>query len=54
MRDHYLYKKYTIQALLNELDIIELFEQPGKRYRIGEITKIQQTFFEYLDMKIPM
>jgi len=53
MGDHDLYKKYTMQALLDELDIIELFEQPGKRCRIGEITKKQQTLFECLDVEIP-
>ena len=53
MGDHDLFKKYTMQALLDELDIIELFEQPGKRCRIGEITKKQQTLFECLGVEIP-
>lgn len=43
MGDHNLYKDYTLQGLLDELDIIELFKQPGKKPRVGEITKKQQT-----------
>ena len=42
MRDTNLYKNYTLQGLLDELDIIERFEQPGKKYHIGEITEKKQ------------
>jgi|GEM_PF-6945974 len=39
MRDNDLYKTYTLQGLLDELDIIERFEHPGHRPHVGEMTK---------------
>lgn len=34
-----LFKNYTIQEVLDELDIIECFEQPRRQRRLGEVTK---------------
>ena len=42
-----VYKQYTIRELLDELDIIERFEQPGKKYHIGEMTKKQLELYEF-------
>lgn len=53
MWDHNLYKEYTMQELLDELDIIELFKQPGKKARVGEITKKQRVHFERLGVDVP-
>jgi hypothetical protein len=53
MCDNDLFKNYTMQELLDELDIIERFEQPGRRYRIGEITKKQMNLYICLGVKIP-
>lgn len=53
MGDHNLYKEYTMQGLLDELDIIELFKQPGKKSRVGEITKKQQALFKCLGVEVP-
>lgn len=39
MRDNNLFKDYTMQELLDELDVIERFEQPGHKHHPGEITK---------------
>lgn len=48
MSDRDLFKDYTMQELLDELDldIIEYFEQPGRKRRIGEMTKKQASLFE--------
>jgi len=43
-----LYKNYTLQGLLDELDVIEKFTQPGKTSVIGEVTKKQQELFQKL------
>ncbi|MCX6055605.1 MAG: hypothetical protein NTZ74_11955 [Chloroflexi bacterium] len=43
----------TLQKLLDELDIIERFEQPGKNDRIGEVTKKQQELYEFLGVDAP-
>ena len=39
MQKKNLFKKYTMQELLDEFDIIECFEQPGLKLRVGEVTK---------------
>ncbi|MEG0513582.1 MAG: IS1634 family transposase [Clostridia bacterium] len=41
-------KSYTMQELLDELDVIECFEQPGVTRRIGEITSKQKMLYENL------
>ncbi|MCX6053613.1 MAG: transposase, partial [Chloroflexi bacterium] len=48
-----LFGKYTLQELLDELDMIERFEQPGKKERIGEVTKKQQELYESLGVDAP-
>jgi transposase len=53
MSDHQLFGKYTLQELLDELDIIERFEHPGKEYFIGEVTKKQQDLYESLGIDAP-
>ncbi len=53
MNDHNLFKNYTMQEVLDNLDIIERFEQPGRKHRIGEITKKQAHLFECLGVALP-
>jgi len=53
MQDNDLFKKYTIQGLLDEFDIIECFEQPGAQIRIGEITKRQMALYETIGISPP-
>ena len=53
MSDQGLYKTYTMQQLLDELDVIECFEQPGCAMRIGEITKKQEALYHKLDVVPP-
>lgn len=53
MSDHNLFKNYTMQELLDNLDIIERYEQPGRKHRIGEITKKQAHLFECLGVAVP-
>lgn len=33
------YKNYTMQELLDELDVIAAFKNPGSALRVGEVTK---------------
>jgi len=51
MQDKGLYRKYTMQSLLDELDVIECFRQPGKDLYIGEVLSRQKQI--YLDMDVP-
>ncbi|MDO9533739.1 MAG: IS1634 family transposase [Bacillota bacterium] len=53
MHDKNLYKDYTLQELLDELDVIERFEQPGHRHHIGEMTKKQMELYRYLEVEVP-
>ena len=53
MRDNELYKDYTLQGLLDELDIIERFEQPGKKHHIGEMTKKQLKIYQLFGIDPP-
>ena len=42
MQDAGLFEKWTLQGLLDELDIIEQFESPEHGRLLGEITKKQK------------
>ena len=48
MQEKKLFKDYTMTRLLDELDIIECFQQPGKEPFIGEILNRQKQL--YLDL----
>jgi len=53
MQDKNLFKKYTMYQLLDELDIIECFEQKGRKLRVGEMTKTQREIYNALDVIPP-
>ena len=42
-----------MQGLLDEFDVIECFEQPGKQLRLGEITKRQIELYEQIEILSP-
>lgn len=54
MQDKNLFKQYTMQELLDEFDIIECFEQPGFKLRVGEVTKRQIEFYKAMDIAPPV
>ncbi len=53
MQDKNLFKKHTMQELLDELDIIECFEQTGRALRIGKVTKQQAELYEAMEIALP-
>jgi transposase len=53
MREHKLFRNYTLQSLLDALDIIELYEYEGHRPHLSEITQKQKYLFECLDVPAP-
>ncbi|SFE98934.1 IS1634 family transposase, partial [Trichococcus pasteurii] len=53
MSEKELYKNYTMQELLDELDIIEAFENPGSALRVGEVTKKQSQLYNTLGVVPP-
>ena len=48
-----LFKDYTIQTLLDKIDVIECFEYPNTKLRVGEILEKQKEIFEAMDVDIP-
>ncbi|KAF0194133.1 MAG: transposase IS4 [Bacillota bacterium] len=38
-----LFKDYTMQGLLDQLDVIECFESPGQALRVGELLEAKET-----------
>ena len=53
MQDAKLFDKWTLQGLLDELDVIELFEAPGHGSVLGEITEKQKDIYAALGVQIP-
>ena len=53
MQDKNLFKSHTMQGLLDEFDVIECFEQPGRELRLGEITKRQMELYEQMEILLP-
>ncbi len=47
MQEKDIFKKYSLTDLLDKLDVIECFEQPGKVLRVGEmVEKQEQLYFD--------
>lgn len=53
MQEAKLFQKWTIQTLLDELDVIELFEAPGCGRLLGEVTKKQEALYVSLGVDPP-
>ena len=53
MQNHNLYSQWTLQGLLDELDVIECFEVPGYSPILGEITKQQSDIYAAMDVESP-
>ena len=53
MRDNSLYKNFTLQGLMDEIDIIERYERPGKKPHVGEMTKRQLMIFDAMGVAPP-
>ena len=53
MQDNGLFKQYTLATLLDQLDLIECFEAPGYRMRVGEVLTKQKEIYTALGVKPP-
>jgi len=45
MQDKLLFGKYTLQGILDQLDVIECFSRPGRDLVLGEVTKHQRELY---------
>ncbi len=53
MQEKQLFKKYTLQTLLDKLDIIECFEHPKRKLRVGEVLQKQKEIYQDLGIQAP-
>jgi len=53
MDENGLFSNYTMQSLLDELDIIEYYQQPGKTHHLSEITEKQKELYRLMDVEVP-
>ena len=53
MDENGLFSDYTMQSLLDELDVIEYYQQPGKAHHLSEITGKQRKLYELMDVPVP-
>lgn len=53
MQEANLFEKWTLQGVLDELDVIELFEAPEQGRILGEITKKQTEIYQALGVNTP-
>lgn len=53
MQDQGMYKDYTLQQVLDKLDVIECFEHPGHELRVGEILEKQKDIYVKLGVEPP-
>ena len=49
-----LFKNRTLQELIDDLDVIERYHQPGKKPKIGEITTKQKTLYAAMEVECPV
>ena len=53
MDENGLFKDYTMQSLLDELDTIEYYQQPGKAHHLSEVTNKQRKLYELMLVPAP-
>jgi len=53
MSEKNLFRQYTIQGLLDEVDLIECFTEPGKSLVVGEVLQKQRQLFKDMDVLSP-
>lgn len=53
MQDSGMFQNYTTQTLLDKLDIIECFENPGYDLRVGEVLTKQRQIYKSLEIIPP-
>lgn len=53
MQETELFKNYTLQSALDKLDVIECFEAPGQKLRVGELLEKQKEIYISLGVTPP-
>ena len=53
MSEKDLFKQYTTQGLLDEVDLIECFNEPGKALFVGEVLQKQRQIYKNMNVQAP-
>lgn len=53
MKESGLYSEYTMQALLDKLDVLECFEDAKHSLRIGERLSKQAEIYKTIEIEVP-
>ena len=53
MQEAEMFKTYTMQSMLDKLDVIECFEASGQRLRVGELLEKQKDIYVALGVEPP-
>ena len=53
MKESGLYSNYTLQSLLDKLDVLECFEDANHSLRVGEMLNKQAEIYEALGVEAP-
>lgn len=53
MQTENMFKDYTMQTLMDKLDVIECFEHPGHKLRVGEVLEKQKKIYSDLGVEPP-
>lgn len=54
MQDNNIFKDYTIQTLLDKLDLIEYFKYKNSKLQVGEIHQKQKDIYTKMGIEIPV
>lgn len=53
MSDNDLFKKFTFQSMLDEIDIIEKYDVPAHRSHVSEVTEKQKKIYQFMGVAFP-
>lgn len=53
MSENNLFKQYTIQGLLDKVDLVECYTEPGKSLTVGKVLQKQRQLFKDMDVLPP-
>ena len=53
MQDHNLFKKYTLQGLLDKLDVVEAYEYPERELHCSELLEAQKVIYASMGVDPP-
>jgi len=53
MQTQEMYKHYTLQGMLDKLDVIECYQSKGHKLRVGEVLEKQKEIYRLLGVTVP-